>query len=68
MKDKKLGDDDQKYIVRVLTTVLCTYVRRPSMRDCEIVAKSLGQSISFLKEHVSFCMLVASLVLIPYDT
>ena len=68
LKDKKLGDDDRKYIVRVLATVLCTYVQRPSMRDCEIVAKSLVAKYSFLKEHVSFCMLVASLVLIHYDT
>lgn len=53
LKDKKLGDDDRKYIVRVLATVLCTYVQRPSMRDCEIVAKSLVAKYSFLKEHVS---------------
>ena len=60
LKDKKLGDDDRKYIVRVLATVLCTYVQRPSIRDCEIVAKSLVAKYAFLKEHVSQCLHVYS--------
>ena len=53
LKGKRLGDDDRKYIIRVLATVLCTYVQRPSMRDCEVVAKSLVAKYTFLKEHVS---------------
>ena len=61
LKDKKLGDDDRKYIIRVLATMLCTYVQRPSMRDCEIVAKSLVARFSFLKEHVSYILRIKSL-------
>ena len=53
LKDKKLGDDDRKYIICVLAIMLCTYVQRPSMRDCEVVAKSLVARYSILKEHVS---------------
>lgn len=53
---KKLADDDRKYIVRVLATMLCTYVPRPSMKHCEIVAKSLVLKYAFLKEYVSLCV------------
>lgn len=54
LKERRIGDDDRRYMIRVLATVLCTYVQRPSMRDCEIVAKSLVAKYSFLKEHVSY--------------
>ena len=54
---KKLADDDRKYIVRVLATMLCTYIPRPAKKHCEIVAKSLVKKYEFLKEHVRFlCM------------
>ncbi len=50
----KVGEDDHKYMVRVLATLLSTYyVRHPSMRDCGVVAKSLLRKFSFLKESVS---------------
>ena len=51
-KDKKLDDDDRKYVVRTLTTMLCTYVQSPSMSDCEVVAKSLVAVHPFLKQTV----------------
>ena len=47
---EKLGEYDRNYMVRVLATVLCTYVKGC---QCEIVAKSLVAKYSFLKEHVS---------------
>lgn len=50
---KKVCTDDRKYIVRVLATVLLTHVQKPSMRQCEIVAKALVRKFPFLKEHVS---------------
>ncbi len=49
----RLGEDDRKYMVRVIATVLCTYVPNPSMRDCGVVAESLLRKYSFLKESVS---------------
>ncbi|XP_065892856.1 uncharacterized protein [Dysidea avara] len=41
---KRVADDDLKYVVRTLATVLYTYVQNPSMKDCEVVAKSLVSS------------------------
>ena len=53
LEKERLADDDRKYIVRVLATVLTTYVQRPRMKDCEIVAKALLRKYSFLMESVS---------------
>ncbi|XP_065892420.1 uncharacterized protein [Dysidea avara] len=51
---KRVADDDRKYVVRTLATVLCTYVQNPSMKDCEVVAKSLVATYPFLKQHHSW--------------
>ncbi len=48
-----IADDDRKYVVRVLAIMLCTHVQRPSMSDCEIVARSLVAKHPFLKQYVS---------------
>lgn len=53
LADKRMGEDDRKYMVRVLATMLSTYVQRPSMKDCSVVAESLVRKYSFLKESVS---------------
>lgn len=53
LANKKIADDDRKYIVRVLATMLLSYVQRPRMDDCDIVARSLLRKFSFLKESVS---------------
>ena len=56
-----LTHDDRTYIVRTLSTMLMTYVQRPSMADCAVVAKSLVHQHIFLKDgdseegYVSFC-------------
>ena len=52
LQNCRFGDPDRRYIVRVLATMLCTYVQRPSSHDCEIVAKSLVCKHPFLKEYV----------------
>ena len=54
---KRLTDDDRKYVVKVLGMVLCTHIQRPSMKDCLIVAKSLVAKYSFLKENTIHCTL-----------
>lgn len=54
LAEKKLTDDDHKYMCRVLATVLQTYVQRPSLKQCENVAKALIRKFPFLKEHVSY--------------
>ena len=51
-KNKWLDDDDRKYVVRTLATMLCTYVQSPSTADCEVVAKSLVAVHPFLKQMV----------------
>ena len=48
-----MGDDDRKYIVTVLGTVLVTYVQRASRKDCLVVAESLVRQYPFLKDPVS---------------
>ena len=40
-------------MVRVLGTVLCTYVQRPTMKNCRTVTASLVRKYAFLKEAVS---------------
>ena len=58
---KKLADDDRKYVVRTLATMLCTYVQSPSTTDCELVARSLVATHPFLKQHVrKVCYIVKS--------
>ena len=54
LANSRLGEDDRKYMVRVLATMLSTHVQDPSMRDCAVVAESLLRKFSFLKESVSF--------------
>ena len=50
--NKQLDDDDWKYFVRTLATMLCTYIQSPSTTDCEVVAKSLVAVHPFLKQPV----------------
>lgn len=58
-----LVDDDRKYIVSVLGTVLLTYVQRASRKDCLVVAESLIRRFPFLKDPVSYSALVVCLLL-----
>ena len=53
LSQRKLADDDRKYMVRVLGTLLCTYVQRPTMKNCRTVTASLVCKYAFLKEAVS---------------
>lgn len=55
---KKLADDDRKYVVRTLATMLCTYVQSPSTADCELVARSLVATHPFLKRNVRYIILL----------
>ena len=47
---KLLSDCDRKYVVQTLATVLMTYVQRPSLSDCDIVAKALMEKFGFLND------------------
>lgn len=64
-----MADDDRKYIVRVLATMLCTHMQRPGMKHCAIVAESLLRKHNFLKESVSclvsvfFCVIIVFIIL-----
>ena len=48
--NKLLTDCDRKYVVQTLATVLMTHVQRPSLSDCDIVAKALVHKFSFLND------------------
>jgi len=48
--NKLLTDCDRKYVVQTLATVLMTHVQRPSLSDCDIVAKALVRKFSFLND------------------
>ena len=53
LQKKLKTKDDRRYMVRILATVLCTHIQKPSTRDCEVVGKSLVAKYPFLKEYVS---------------
>ena len=40
-----LTDTDRRYVVQTLVTVLMTYVQKPSLQQCDVVAKSLTKNI-----------------------
>lgn len=58
-----IGDDDRKYIVSMLGTVLLSDVQRASRRDCLIVAESLVRQYPFFKDPVSQLLIVMSVAL-----
>ena len=41
LQEKILTNTDRKSIVQTLATMLMTYTQRPSLQQCEIVAKAL---------------------------
>ena len=50
LERKVLTDKDRKYIVRTLSTILMTYVQKPTIHDCEIAATSLVERWDFLAD------------------
>ena len=54
LNNKRLGEDDRKYIVRVLATILCSFISNLSMKDCAVVTESLLRKLSFLKGKCEF--------------
>ena len=63
LKQKRLTEDDRKYIVRTLATMLLVHIQKPSKNDCVHVAKSLVRNHFFLKEYVSTLLTTHSFVL-----
>ena len=51
---KRLANDGRKYMVRVLETMLCSYIQRPSMSHCKNVAQSLVQKYGFFERASEF--------------
>ena len=62
LRKKKLTNDDRKYMCRGLATVLQTHVQRPSVANCEVVAKALVSKFPFLKEYVGHMYFVCATV------
>ena len=50
LREKVLTDKDRKYVVQTMATMLMTYVSRPSMKDCNVVALSLVKKFPFLRD------------------
>ena len=46
-------ETDRKYMVQTLATLLMTYKSRPSLKDCQIVSKSLHQKFKNLGDEDS---------------
>ena len=58
LENKQFDSDDRKYMVRVLATMLLAHVSRPTMKECEHVARALVQKYPFLDEYVSIKLLL----------
>ena len=41
---------DRKYVIQTLATMMMTYLQRPSLHHCGIVAKALIKIYNFLKD------------------
>lgn len=52
---KLLTDEDRKYVVGVIGTMLLTYVDSVSTKTCTLAAESLVRKYPFLKESVGSC-------------
>ena len=51
LKNKIRTESDRKYIVRTLSTMLMTYVQRPSIDDADVPARYLVKRWPFLKDE-----------------
>jgi len=51
LASKLLTEVDRKYMVQTLTTVLMTYISRPSLKDCQDVAKALLLKFPFISSE-----------------
>lgn len=50
-KELPVTDEDRKYMVQTLATVLMTYVSRPSLSNCLVVLRALLKKFPFLNEE-----------------
>ena len=58
LKEKMISDQDRKYIVRTLATIVMSHVSNPKTSDCAVAAKALVAKYPFLadtggKPHMS---------------
>ena len=45
-----LKDNDRRYMVRTLATLLMSHIPSPSVNQCMVVAKALHEKFPFLKQ------------------
>ena len=50
LKESIVSDQDRKYIVRTLATILMSHVPSPKLSDCAIAAKPLVAKYPFLAD------------------
>ena len=51
--EQKYTTDDRKYMIRVVSTMMLTYVQRATMNDCACVCKPLTRKYPFLGDYLS---------------
>ena len=53
LEQKKYTRNDRKYMVRVVSMMILTYVERATMTDCANVCKALTRKYPFLGDYIS---------------
>ena len=48
LKKKSCTEQDRRYVVQTLTTVMMTHVQKPSLNDCQVVSAALHKKFKFL--------------------
>ena len=66
LKKEILRNDDRKYMVQTLATMMMSYVANPSTQDCLLVAKSLLAKFPFLKQDGSEVLIYIILSYVTY--
>ena len=60
-------DDDCKWIVRTMSTILMTHVQGPTMANCNIVARALVDKSKFLADDEGEGQVHAACVVIIFN-
>lgn len=62
-------NEDRLYMVRTLSTMLCTYVQKPTIKDCEIPSQAIADKYPFTMSMVinfMLCMYYYFLIFTAY--
>lgn len=48
LKRKFITEQDRKYMIQTLATVMMTHVQKPSLADCQVVSMAVHKKFKFL--------------------